>query len=85
MALNSIKKCADDKNCSLETLFKYLSAFCAEADRPVILIIDEVDSAIDNQVFRDFLSLLRGYYIRRDRYPTFQSVILAGVYMTSGV
>ena len=28
----------------------------------------------------DFLSQLRGYYIRRGRTATFQSVILAGVY-----
>lgn len=31
-------------------------------------------------MFLDFLSQLRGYYIKRRIVPTFQSVILAGVY-----
>lgn len=43
-------------------------------------MIDEADSAADNQVFLDFLSQLRGYYIDRDETPSFRSVILAGVY-----
>ncbi|MCI8692942.1 MAG: hypothetical protein HFH91_09430, partial [Lachnospiraceae bacterium] len=41
---------------------------------------DEVDSASNNQVFLDFLALLRGYYLQREDFPTFHSVILAGVY-----
>lgn len=64
----------------LVELFQHLSAVCREADRPLVLIIDEVDSAANNQVFLDFLAQLRGYYIDRDHSPTFQSVILAGVY-----
>ena len=43
-------------------------------------MIDEVDSASNNQVFLDFLSQLRGYYLIRNKRPTFQSVILAGVH-----
>ena len=43
-------------------------------------MVDEVDSASNNQVFLDFLAQLRGYYIHRDKRPTFQSVILAGVH-----
>ena len=39
-----------------------------------------VDSATNNQVFLDFLSQIRGYYIDRDEVAIFQSVILAGVY-----
>ncbi len=79
-ALDRIKKCAEDKNCSMAELFEELSEFCASAPKPVILLIDEVDSASNNQVFLDFLALLRGYYLQREEYPTFQSVILAGVY-----
>lgn len=45
-----------------------------------MLIIDEVDSASNNQVFIDFLAQLRGYYLKRDKIPVFHSVILAGVY-----
>ena len=43
-------------------------------------MVDEVDSAANDQVFLDFLAQLRGYYIDRDASPMFQSVILAGVY-----
>lgn len=49
-------------------------------DKPVVLLIDEVDSATNNQVFLDFLGQLRAQYIRRYQQPTLQSVILAGVY-----
>ena len=64
----------------LQMLFEYLSDICAKTDKPIVLMIDEVDSATNNQVFLDFLAQLRGYYIRRDIQPTFQSVILAGVH-----
>lgn len=49
--------------------------------REIVLINDEVDSAINNQVFLDFLAQLRDGYISRDTdgTPTFLSVILAGV------
>jgi hypothetical protein len=57
-----------------------LSSWCGKSEKPIVLIIDEVDSATNNQVFLDFLSQLRGYYIKRDIKPTFQSVILAGVH-----
>ena len=64
----------------LTELFEYLSDICALSDKPIVLLIDEVDSASNNQVFLDFLAQLRAYYINRDVQPTFQSVILAGVY-----
>lgn len=79
-ALEPIKQCAESKECGLAVLFERLSDFCAMAKKPVVLIIDEVDSATNNQVFLDFLAQLRGYYLHRRAYPTFQSVILAGVY-----
>ncbi len=66
----------------LMNLFRYLIAVCELSDRPLVLMIDEVDSAKNNQVFLDFLSQLRNYYLRRERKGTaaFHSVILAGVY-----
>lgn len=67
-------------NMKLAYLFACLSRLCAESEKPVVLIIDEVDSATNNQVFLDFLAQLRGYYLQRDRRATFQSVILASVY-----
>ncbi|MDO5407339.1 MAG: AAA-like domain-containing protein [Eubacteriales bacterium] len=64
----------------LRKLFIYLSNLCEKSDKPVVLMIDEVDSATNNQVFLDFLAQLRAYYLARNTKPTFQSVILAGVY-----
>lgn len=63
----------------LVELFQALSYVCASVPKKIVLMIDEVDSATNNQVFLDFLAQLRGYYINRNRFATFQSVILAGV------
>lgn len=65
---------------SLSDLFACLSEWCLDAEHPIVLIIDEVDNASNNQVFLDFLAQLRGYYLNRTERPTFQSVILAGVH-----
>ncbi|MDE6362884.1 MAG: ATP-binding protein [Lachnospiraceae bacterium] len=64
----------------LKDLFVRLSAMCKNSPRPVVLMIDEVDSASNNQVFIDFLAMLRAYYLKREERSTFHSVILAGVY-----
>ena len=61
-------------------LFVTLSEWCEMSAKPIVLMIDEVDSASNNQVFLDFLAQLRGYYLERTEFPTFQSVILAGVH-----
>ena len=65
---------------SLQALFRVLSLWCSKSEKPVVLMIDEVDTATNNQVFLDFLSQLRAAYLSSDQLPTFQSVILAGVY-----
>lgn len=64
---------------TLSRLFELLSDLCDTAQKPVVMIIDEVDSATNNQVFLDFLAQLRSYYLDRETTATFQSVILAGV------
>lgn len=70
----------DDK-AEMDELFLTLGDWCAISDKPVVMIVDEVDSATNNQVFLDFLAQLRDRYIARDAddIKTFQSVILAGV------
>ena len=77
-----LKKFADGNsgNARLSVLFDYFSLWCEQSEKPILLMIDEVDSATNNQVFLDFLAQLRANYIDRDEIPTFQSVILAGVY-----
>lgn len=61
-------------------LFDCFSDWCGQSAVPVVLLIDEVDTASDNQVFLDFLAQLRADYLDRMELPTFQSVILASVY-----
>ena len=65
----------------LGELFDLLLDWCGQNEKSVVLIIDEVDTASENQVFLDFLAQFREGYISRDRdgIRTFQSVILAGV------
>lgn len=70
----------EEQDISLMMLFEELSCICRESLKPVVLVIDEVDSAANNQVFLDFLSLLRRYYLSREKLSAFHSVILAGVY-----
>ncbi len=66
----------------LLSLFMLLRDVCAYSAKKVVLMIDEVDSTSNNQVFLDFLAQLRSYYLKRDTkgIAVFQSVILAGVY-----
>lgn len=72
---------ADSESLSgLRKLFIHLNSICASASKPLVLMIDEVDSASNHQVFLDFLAQLRAYYLSREEMPTFQSVILASVY-----
>lgn len=68
------------KDTTLSDLFECFAEWCTKSEKPIVLIIDEIDSAANNQVFLDFLAQLRGVYIERDEIPAFQSVILAGVY-----
>lgn len=65
----------------LSQLFHVLSEWCSVSERPIVLMIDEVDSATNNQVFLDFLAQLRQGYLDREalNLPAFRSVILAGV------
>ena len=70
----------DSDRGKLRSLFRVLSRWCGISDKKIVLMIDEVDSATNNQVFLDFLAQLRGYYIKRTKVPAFWSVILAGVY-----
>jgi len=65
-----------------DELFSTLSEWCETSEKSVVMIIDEVDTATNNQVFLDFLAQLRADYLEREDDPeekSFQSVILAGV------
>ena len=82
--ISKLKDCIhkQDNQFKLIHLFDFLLNICSMSDKPMVLMIDEVDSATNNQVFLDFLAQLRNYYLERDKKGTvtFWSVILAGVY-----
>lgn len=68
---------------SMDELALLVTEFCRKAPKPVLLTIDEVDKSSDNQLFLNFLGMLRNRYLERDIQgmdSTFHSVILAGVY-----
>ena len=67
---------------NLDELSDYLNEFIEECNKEVILIIDEVDKSSNNQLFLNFLGMLRNNYLDREKgkVVTFKSVILAGVY-----
>lgn len=71
----------DPDRVKMDDLFRVIKRWIRNSSQPVILMIDEVDSAANNQVFLDFLGQLRDGYISRatEGAPAFQSVILAGV------
>ena len=66
----------------MDDLFDVVSDWCMQSKKPIVLIIDEVDSVTNNQVFLDFLARLRQQYLQRESdsgWPAFQSVVLAGI------
>lgn len=69
---------SDDNN--LFELSEFFTDMCMRAEKRIVLMIDEVDQASNHEVFLGFLGILRDRYLKRMVYPTFQSVILAGVY-----
>lgn len=78
--IEEFEKESSSERFTLRSLFKGIRNICAVSEKPIVLMIDEVDSATNNQVFLDFLAQLRAQYIRRFQQPAFKSVILAGVY-----
>ena len=72
----------EEERAKLDELFRIFMKWSRETEKPIVLLIDEADSATNNQVFLDFLAYLRSLYLksRKNRkVRTFQSVILAGV------
>ena len=75
-------KMSDTKN--FKVLAQTVTDFCKHINKKIVLTIDEVDKSLDNELFLNFLSMLRNLYLVRERIHdntyTFWSVILAGVY-----
>ena len=79
---NACKCMSEDKSrtVDLREVSNFITKMCQEAEKPIILIIDEVDQASEQKIFLDFLGMLRAKYLKRNSRPTFDSVILASVY-----
>jgi len=70
----------DAKPITEESFAKLINQICKINRCGIVLIIDEVDQASNFPSFIKFLGILRDLYLNRDNRPTFQSVVLAGVY-----
>ncbi len=71
-----------DDNSTLENLSLVITNLINAMNKKVIVLIDEVDKSSNNQLFLDFLGLLRDKYLLagRGRDLTFHSVVLAGLH-----
>jgi AAA-like domain len=68
------------KASKLSELSQTLTDLVGQTDKKMALLIDEVDKSSDNQMFLNFLGMLRNKYLQRHREKTFHSVILTGVH-----
>ncbi|BDU51180.1 AAA family ATPase [Haliovirga abyssi] len=66
----------------IKQLDDFITDLVLEIDKKVILMIDEVDKSSNNQLFLNFIGILRTKYLMRNEGEdyTFHSVILAGVH-----
>ena len=64
----------------MKSLSKVITALTLQSEKHVVLMIDEVDKSSNNQLFINFLGMLRDKFLTRDETPTFQSVVLAGLH-----
>ncbi len=71
-----------DNKSTLRDLSVMITNFIDAMNKKVVLLIDEVDKSSNNQLFLDFLGLLRDKFllVGRGRDSSFHSVILAGLY-----
>jgi len=67
---------------NMKHLSKVITNFVKEAEKEVVLFIDEVDKSSNNQLFLSFIGMLRNKYLAREIEEdfTFKSVILVGLY-----
>ncbi|BAH06866.1 hypothetical protein CKR_1815 [Clostridium kluyveri NBRC 12016] len=66
----------------MDEFSEFITDLVEYAEKKVVFIIDEVDKSSNNQLFLDFLGMLRNKYLLRNEGMdiTFHSVILAGVH-----
>jgi hypothetical protein len=72
----------NDKINSMDTFSDFVTDMVEYTNKRIVLIIDEVDKSSNNQLFLDFLGVLRNKYLLKNQGEdySFHSVILAGVH-----
>ena len=65
---------------SLGSLSKAITVVTRQSSKKVVLLIDEVDKSSNNQLFINFLAMLRNKFLAQDDVSTFHSIVLAGLY-----
>lgn len=75
-----LRRVQSDNAVNLEDLSDLISELCGQSEKPVVIMIDEVDQAGNQKIFLSFLGMLRRKFLSRKTEPTFHSVVLAGVY-----
>jgi hypothetical protein len=75
-----LSKCAKDQSLLVfSNLPGMINKLCSMSDKPLVLIVDEVDKAASSSSFISLLSTMRSMYLNKYEVKTFQSVILASV------
>jgi len=71
-----------EKITNMYALSAFITTLVKISEKSLVLMIDEVDKSSNNQLFLDFLAMLRKKYLQRNEGQdlSFQSVILAGVH-----
>ena len=77
-AISEVVANADDYKIKPKVLSDLIIKINKNSSKPIVLII--VDNASNYESFIELLRMLRSKYLKRVQLPTFQSVILAGVY-----
>ncbi len=80
--IEKILKDASMQDSSMEELSETITRLVNSTDKKLVLLIDEVDKSSNNQIFLDFLGMLRNKYLNRHKRfeATFHSVVLAGLH-----
>ncbi|WP_097016647.1 AAA-like domain-containing protein [Orenia metallireducens] len=80
--IDLLKVLDNDEIENIGELSYLLTDLILESNKKIVLMIDEVDKSSNNQLFLDFLGMLRNKFLMAQRGEdyTFHSIILAGVY-----
>jgi hypothetical protein len=70
---------AKQKN-NIYELSDFITQLANKTEKKVVLLIDEVDKSSNNQLFIDFLAMLRNKYLAQEISKTIHSLVLAGLH-----